>query len=93
MSKQCKFWFVYVLRCVDGSLYCGITNDLEKRMETHVRGRASNYTRSRLPVALAHSWRVENRSEALRAEAAFKKLPRKEKLRQVSSGRSTDPGS
>ena len=48
-------WLVYLLRCSDGSLYCGITNDLPKRLKAHAAGKASKYTRSQLPVKLAYS--------------------------------------
>jgi putative endonuclease len=85
MSKTKKAWAVYVLRCGDGSLYCGITTDLERRVREHSRGVASFYTRSRLPVVVAHSWSVEDRSAALRAEAAFKRLSRPEKLRWIAA--------
>jgi putative endonuclease len=89
MSKPTPAWSVYVLRCGDGSLYCGITTDLERRVRDHSRGVASYYTRSRLPVVVAHSWSVEGRSAALRAEAAFKRLSRAEKLRRISASPAT----
>ncbi len=80
-------WWVYLLRCRDGSLYAGATNDLERREDAHARGRASRYTRSRLPVVLVHSERVRDRSAALRREAALKRLTRAEKLALVARGR------
>jgi predicted GIY-YIG superfamily endonuclease len=75
-------WLVYLLRCSDGSLYTGITNDLPKRLKTHATGKASRYTRSRLPVTLAHTEPQPTKSAALRREAAVKRLsrPRKEAL-------------
>lgn len=73
--------FVYLLRCSDGSLYCGWTNDLERRLAEHLSGRASRYTRARLPVELAWSRAMASRSEAMREEARIKRLPRAEKLR------------
>lgn len=76
--------FVYMLRCGDGSLYCGWTNDLERRVEEHRGGRASRYTRSRLPVELAWSRQMASRSEAMREEARIKRLSRADKLRLVS---------
>ncbi len=76
--------FVYVLRCGDGSLYCGWTNDLERRVEEHRTGRASRYTRARLPVELAWSRQMPSRSEAMREEARIKRLSRADKLRLVS---------
>ena len=64
----------YILRCADGSLYTGWTNDLEKRLAAHNAGRASKYTRSRLPVAPAYLEITPDRSAALKREAAIKKL-------------------
>jgi len=73
-----------MLRCGDGSLYCGWTNDLERRVEEHRGGRASRYTRSRLPVELAWSREMASRSEAMREEARIKRLSRADKLHLVS---------
>ncbi len=73
-------WCIYILKCADGSLYTGITNSLERRLERHRAGTASRYTRSRLPVRLAWSEPVDGRSGALKREAAIKKLTRAEKL-------------
>ena len=72
-------WLVYVLRCRDGSLYTGITNDLPKRLKTHAAGKASRYTRSRLPVRLAYTEPQRSKSRALKREAAIKKLSRRQK--------------
>jgi UV DNA damage endonuclease len=72
-------WFVYLLRCADGSLYAGITNDLPRRCEQHNAGTASRYTRSRLPVALVYQEPQGSRSLALKREAAIKALSRQEK--------------
>ena len=83
-------WCVYILKCADGSLYAGITNRLERRVERHLAGTASRYTRSRLPVSLAWSESAGSRSEALKREAAIKRLTRGEKValcrRRVRSG-------
>lgn len=73
-------WIVYILRCSDGSLYTGITNDLPKRLEAHAAGKASKYTRSRLPVKLVYGEPQRSQSAALKREAAIKKLPRRAKL-------------
>jgi putative endonuclease len=78
------FWVVYLLRCRDGSLYCGVTNDLPKRLKAHAAGRASRYTRSRLPVRLVYQERQPTKSSALKREAAIKKLPRRMKLALVA---------
>lgn len=73
-------WTVYILRCGDGSLYTGCTNDLPRRLEVHRSGKGAKYTRSRLPVALAYREAVPDKSAALRREAAIKRLDRREKL-------------
>jgi putative endonuclease len=78
--------FVYLLRCSDGTLYCGWTNDVERRFEQHQAGRASRYTRSRLPVEMVWSKAMASRSEAMREEALIKRLPRAEKLRLAGPG-------
>ena len=79
-------WLVYLLRCRDGSLYCGITNDLPKRLKAHAAGKASRYTRSRLPVRLAYTESTKSKSAALKREAAIKRLRRAEKERLVGTG-------
>jgi predicted GIY-YIG superfamily endonuclease len=77
-------WLVYLLRCWDGSLYTGITNDLSKRLKLHAAGKASRYTRSRLPVTLAYTETQPSRSRALKREAAIKKLSRRHKESLIS---------
>jgi putative endonuclease len=71
--------FVYLLRCSDGSLYCGWSVDLDRRLAAHNAGTASRYTKRRLPVELAAAWEVESRSAALKTEYAIKQLTRPEK--------------
>jgi putative endonuclease len=78
-------WSVYILRCADGTLYTGATNDLARRFEAHAAGRGARYTRSRLPVELAWTATARGRSGALRREAALKRLSRVEKLGLVAS--------
>ena len=73
-------WYVYLLRCGDGSLYTGVTNDLSRRLAAHQAGRGAKYTRSRLPVELVYQEMLPDRSAALRREAAIKRLPRTGKL-------------
>lgn len=73
-------WFCYLLECADGTLYTGITNDLDKRLAAHNGGIASKYTRSRLPVRLAYAEPHPDRASASRREAALKKLDRTAKL-------------
>ncbi len=82
--------FVYLLRCADGSLYCGWTTDVEQRLAKHRAGTASRYTRSRLPLELAWSRGVASRSEAMREEARIKRLPRERKL-ELLEGQAAGP--
>jgi len=82
--------FVYLLRCADGSLYCGWTVDLERRLAAHASGRGSAYVRRRLPAAYAAAWRAESRTHARSAEARIKRLPRAAKL-ALASGASAPP--
>jgi putative endonuclease len=76
--------FVYLLRCRDDSLYAGAAKDLAARLREHLRGRASRYTRSRLPVELAWSAELPDRTAARREEARIKALPRAEKLALIA---------
>ncbi|HNO77080.1 MAG TPA: GIY-YIG nuclease family protein [Phycisphaerae bacterium] len=73
-------WFVYLLRCNDGSLYTGITTDVPRRYKQHQAGTASRYTRSRLPVRIVYQEKVADRSAALKRESAIKAMSRSEKL-------------
>jgi len=73
-------WTVYLLRCRDGSLYTGITTDLERRLARHRAGTASAYTRARRPVRLVYRESQPDRPAALRREAALRRLSRAEKL-------------
>ena len=77
---------VYLRRCRGGSLYTGITNDLPRRLESHRRGTASAYTRSRRPVALAYQEGASDRASALKREAAIKRLSRAQKIALCVSG-------
>ena len=72
--------FVYMLRCKDGSLYTGWTNDLEHRLATHSSGRGAKYTRGRGPLELVYSEELPDKEAALRRECAIKKLRREQKL-------------
>ncbi len=80
-----KQWWVYVLECGDRSLYTGITNDLEQRLERHQQGKGAAYTRSHLPVRLIYREKARGKGAALSREAAIKKLSRSEKLALVSA--------
>ena len=73
-------WHAYLLRCADGSLYAGVTNDLARRTAAHQAGRGARYTRSRLPVELAWASRALAKRAAHRLEARLKRLSRGDKL-------------
>lgn len=73
-------WYVYMVRCRDGSLYTGITNDLSRRVAAHSNGTGARYTRSRRPVTLVYSRRARDKSSALKTEYRLKQLSRSEKL-------------
>ncbi len=77
--------FVYILRCGDGTLYCGWTNDVARRLAQHQAGLASRYTRARLPVELAWSRPMASRSAAMREEVRIKRLSRAGKLRLLEA--------
>lgn len=73
-------WFVYILKCRDGSLYTGITNDPQKRLKEHISGKGGRYTRSHRPVKIAYLEKARGRSAALKREALIKKMKRGQKL-------------
>jgi predicted GIY-YIG superfamily endonuclease len=73
-------WFLYLLRCADGSLYTGIAKDVSRRCHQHNAGTASRYTRSRLPVMVVYQEAHANQGSALKREAAIKALSRRQKL-------------
>jgi putative endonuclease len=73
-------WMTYLLLCADGKIYCGVTNDIEKRLDAHNRGIASRFTRARLPVTLLATGRAMGKAEAFRLEYRIKRLPREKKL-------------
>ena len=74
-------WFVYMLRCGDGTLYTGYTDDVQRRLKAHQSGKGAKYTRSRPPVELVYREELPDKSAALRREAAIKKMTRAEKLK------------
>ena len=74
-------WHCYLVECADGTLYCGTTNDVARRIALHNAGRGARYTRGRAPVALRWSETHPSRGAALRREIAVKRLPRAAKLR------------
>lgn len=75
--------YTYLLRCADGTLYCGWTNNPEKRLKAHNAGTASSYTASRRPVELVYLEEYPTKEEAMKREAAIKKLNRKKKLELI----------
>ena len=77
--------YTYILRCGDGSLYTGWTNDLEKRVRTHQAGRGGKYTRSRLPVELAYYEEFGTKEEAMHREWEIKQLTRTEKEKLIET--------
>lgn len=74
------FWYLYILRCGDGTLYTGITTDVQRRLAVHRRGTGAKYTRGRGPLELVYQEQLENHSLALQREAAVKAMSRQEKL-------------
>lgn len=79
-------YFVYIVECSDGTLYTGITTDLERRlMEHNHSNKGAKYTRARRPVVLVHQERAENRSEASKREHSIKKMSRQEKRKLFST--------
>jgi putative endonuclease len=77
--------WVYLLRCADDSLYCGWTNDVQRRVEVHAAGRGARYTRTRLPVSLALALPMPDEGAARREEARIKRLPRAQKLALIAA--------
>ena len=73
-------WVCYLLRCADDTLYCGITNNLEKRILAHNTGEGAKYTRGRTPVVLLHHEECADKSSALKREIKIKRMPRADKL-------------
>ena len=71
--------YTYLVRCADGTFYCGWTNDLDKRIKAHNEGRGAKYTRSRRPVTLVYWEEFSTKTEAMQREAAVKKLTRQQK--------------
>ena len=79
-------WVVYLIRCSDGSLYCGITNNLTSRMLTHNSGSGAKYTRSRRPVEIVASSPVMTKSDALKLEYRIKQIPACNKIFELTKG-------
>lgn len=77
-------WYLYILRCADGSLYTGITTDVERRLEEHRSGKGAKYTRGRGPLELVYREVCGSHSDALKREYAVKQLVRKDKLEMIA---------
>ncbi len=76
-------WKLYILRCGDGSLYTGITTDVEKRLDAHRSGKGAKYTRGRGPLEIVYREECGDHSAALKRELAIKALPREEKEKLI----------
>ena len=85
-ETQHSIWWVYILRCSDGTLYTGITDDVERRLKAHNSGKGAKYTRGRGPVKLIYREEQPDKSAALKREIAIKKLSRTEKLTLMEKG-------
>ncbi len=84
-DEQEKPWSLYILECNDGSFYTGITNDFDRRFRMHMSGRASNYTRTRLPVKALYQEPCGTRTEAMVRECAVKAYPRNKKEELIAN--------
>ena len=78
-----KCWYLYILRCGDGTLYTGITTDVEARLEMHRSGKGAKYTRGRGPLELVYREECESHSQALKRELVVKAMPREEKQKLI----------
>lgn len=78
-------WFVYILRCSDGTLYTGVTDDVQRRLAAHRAGKGAKYTRGRGPLELVYTQEQPDKSTALRREFQIKKLTRPQKERLISA--------
>ena len=87
VDKMGKKNYTYIVKCRDGSLYTGWTNDLEKRMKAHNAGKGAKYTKSRRPVTLVYYESFETKEEAMRREYEIKHMPREKKEKIIERGR------
>ena len=78
-----KIWYLYMLRCGDGTLYTGITTDVEKRLAAHRAGKGAKYTRGRGPLELVYREELPDHSAALKRELEIKSMPRAEKEKMI----------
>ena len=80
-----KHWYLYILRCGDGTLYTGITTDVEVRLEAHRSGKGAKYTRGRSPLELVYSEKCGTHSDALKREWAVKAMSKEEKWKLINA--------
>lgn len=85
-------WYVYILRCGDGTLYTGMTGDVARRLAVHRSGKGAKYTRGRGPLELAYQEEQPDKAAALRREAEIKKLRREEKERLIAGANKAAAG-
>ncbi|MGT2866256.1 GIY-YIG nuclease family protein [Streptococcus fryi] len=83
MVKETKS-YMYVVRCADNTLYTGYTTDIDRRLKTHNAGKGAKYTKTRLPVELIYFESFDDKSSAMKAEAAFKRKNRQAKLKYIN---------
>lgn len=84
-------WFVYMLRCGDGTLYTGVTDDVPRRLAAHRSGKGAKYTRGRGPLELVYQEQVPDKSAALRREYQIKRLSRQEKEKLIEGAKKPSP--
>jgi putative endonuclease len=80
MDNNSQMWYVYIVECSDGTLYTGYTNDVDARVAKHNAGKGAKYTRSRRPVIVCYTEKLETKSLAMKRECYIKKLTRAQKL-------------
>jgi putative endonuclease len=89
VSEKIDKHYVYIAECADGTYYTGYTTDVESRAEAHIAGKGAKYTRSRHPVKIVHTEEFASKSDALKREAAIKRLRRRAKTALINSMEST----
>lgn len=85
MNDLNKKYYTYILKCADNTLYCGYTNDLEMRLQTHNSGKGAKYTKSRLPVEIVYFEEFQTKSEAMKRECSIKKLNKADKISLINN--------
>ena len=83
-------WKLYILRCKDGTLYCGITTDVSARLEAHRTGKGAKYTRGRAPLELVYTEECADHSAALKRELAVKRLTRQQKEELINNAKTPE---